>query len=252
MVTNAGPRLLWIVRHGQSAGNVARDSAEALGEHHISIPTRDVDVDLSELGHRQATALADALTPGSPDERPEIIITSPYRRARSTADTLAARLRPYLPVICDERLREREFGILDGLTRIGIERHHPDQGMRMTSLGKFYFRPPGGESWCDLILRLRSWFDSVCREFADRRVLVVCHGAIVLCLRYILERLDEAAILAIDTEVSIANCSVTSYRRNPASSNPAGLQLEAFNAVWPVAEAGGIVTDRPDRPAGDR
>ncbi|RZJ04759.1 MAG: histidine phosphatase family protein, partial [Haliea sp.] len=43
------PKTLWIVRHGQSAGNVARDSAEAAGLHTIDIAERDIDVPLSEL-----------------------------------------------------------------------------------------------------------------------------------------------------------------------------------------------------------
>ena len=51
------PQTLWIVRHGQSAGNVARDAAEANGLHVIDIATRDIDVPLSELGRRQSESL---------------------------------------------------------------------------------------------------------------------------------------------------------------------------------------------------
>ena len=56
----------------------------------------------------------------------------------------------------DERLREKEFGILDGLTTLGIRNGFPEQADFRKILGKFYHRPPGGESWCDVILRLRS------------------------------------------------------------------------------------------------
>ena len=64
------PQSLWIVRHGQSAGNVARDAAEAAGLRIIDIATRDVDVPLSDLGVRQAEALG-AWFGGMPrDERP--------------------------------------------------------------------------------------------------------------------------------------------------------------------------------------
>jgi hypothetical protein len=48
------PSRLWIVRHGQSAGNVAREAADAAGLTDIDIATRDVDVPLSALGQRQA------------------------------------------------------------------------------------------------------------------------------------------------------------------------------------------------------
>ena len=51
------PSRLWLVRHGESAGNVARDAAHAIGSENIDIKARDVDVPLSELGERQAAVL---------------------------------------------------------------------------------------------------------------------------------------------------------------------------------------------------
>ena len=51
------PDRLWVVRHGESAGNVARDAAHAAGLSHIEIGPRDVDVPLSALGERQSFAL---------------------------------------------------------------------------------------------------------------------------------------------------------------------------------------------------
>ena len=48
------PERLWLVRHGQSQGNVARDKANAAGHSVIDLDVRDVDVPLSELGIRQA------------------------------------------------------------------------------------------------------------------------------------------------------------------------------------------------------
>ena len=48
------PDVIWIARHGQSAGNVARDAAEAAGVPLIDIAARDIDTPLSELGERQA------------------------------------------------------------------------------------------------------------------------------------------------------------------------------------------------------
>ena len=51
------PAKLWIVRHGESAGNVARDAAHARGLADIAIEQRDIDVALSALGVRQSQAL---------------------------------------------------------------------------------------------------------------------------------------------------------------------------------------------------
>ena len=55
--TQIWPDLLYLVRHGESAGNVAREAALKAGEAMIDIDIRDVDVPLSELGQRQAIAL---------------------------------------------------------------------------------------------------------------------------------------------------------------------------------------------------
>ena len=79
-------------------------------------------------------------------------------------------------------------------------------------MGKFYHRPPGGESWCDVILRLRSALDTISLHHAGRRVLIVGHQVVVLCLRYLMEGMDEESILAVDRAGDVANCGVTEYR----------------------------------------
>ena len=94
--------------------------------------------------------------------------------------------------IVDERLREREFGIFDRLTTAGIRQRFPEEAAHRRRLGKFYHRPPGGESWADVILRLRSMLNTINLHYCDKRVLIVCHQVVVLCFRYILEELDEA------------------------------------------------------------
>ena len=78
-------------------------------------------------------------------------------------------------------------------------------------MGKFYHRPPGGESWCDVILRLRSALDTISLHHSGCRVLIVGHQVVVLCLRYLLENMTEQKILEIDAEGDVANCSVTEY-----------------------------------------
>lgn len=56
----------------------------------------------------------------------------------------------------DERLRDRELGILGRLTRLGAEKRFPKEAERRFWVGKLYYRPPGGESWAEVALRLRS------------------------------------------------------------------------------------------------
>lgn len=246
--TENWPSQIWIVRHGESAGNVARREALARGGHEIELAVRDMDVPLSSLGERQAEAVGhwfrDETAP------PHAILTSPYVRARKTAELLAAAARWAVPIVQDERLREKEFGIIDALTSAGILSRHPEQATFRKSLGKFYHRAPGGESWCDVILRLRSVSDNLRLEYSNRRVLIVCHTVVVLCFRYLLEKLTEEQILAIDREHNVANCSITSYRRDQMRDGV--WKPDLFNFVAPMREAGERVTNESDAPAASR
>jgi probable phosphoglycerate mutase len=249
------PDLLYIVRHGESAGNVARDAAIEAGERIIDIDIRDVDVPLSQLGQRQATALGRWFGSLAEEERPNIVLTSPYLRARHTAGLIvktAGMSEDSYSLIVDERFREKEFGILDRLTAVGVREQFPDQAEFRRLLGKFYHRPPGGESWCDVILRLRSATEMISREYCGQRVLIVCHAVVVLCMRYVLEHLTESELLAIDKKAEIANCSVTSYQHDAGLGPRGNLRLKLFNFVAPLEEAGAQVTSKPDAKVGAR
>jgi 2,3-bisphosphoglycerate-dependent phosphoglycerate mutase len=243
------PSTLWIVRHGESAGNVARDIADAAGHHVIDIPMRDVDVPLSPLGERQATAVGHWFASAPEDRQPTVVLTSPYLRARRTAELISevgGFASGVAELIVDERLREREFGVLDRLTTAGIKALHPDQAEFRRLLGKFYHRPPGGESWCDVILRLRSALDTISLHHSGERVLVVAHQVVVLCLRYLLECMTEEDILAVDRATEIANCSVTAYEFDASVGRHGQLVLRLFNFVAPLEVEGAPVTSRPD------
>ena len=250
------PAGLLIVRHGESAGNVARDAAEAAGLPVIDLATRDMDVPLSPLGERQAAALGRWIGELPDDEKPKVVYASPYVRAVETArlalDAADLHIDRDVTFVVDERLREREFGILDRLTRRGITERHPDQAEFRAHLGKFYHRPPGGESWADVILRLRSFVDTISRECCGERILIVSHQVVVLMFRYILEHLGEGEVLGIDREHELANCSVTSYELEEGTGGRhARLALRLFNHVAPLEEAPGVeVTTEPDVPVG--
>ena len=84
------PDRLWVVRHGESAGNVARDAAYAAGHAEIELETRDVDVPLSALGEEQSRALGRWFADMTPTSRPDIVLTSPYLRAVRTAEIIKA------------------------------------------------------------------------------------------------------------------------------------------------------------------
>jgi 2,3-bisphosphoglycerate-dependent phosphoglycerate mutase len=248
------PATLWLVRHGQSQGNVAREAADEAGLHEIAIEVRDVDVPLSDLGHQQAAATGHWFAALPPEERPEIILTSPYLRARQTANAIceAGGLNGPTKLVIDERLREREFGVFDRLTTLGIKDKYPEEAAHRASLGKFYHRPPGGESWADVILRLRSAMNTINLHYCDRRVLIVCHQVVVLCMRYVLEELTEEDILSIDKSADILNCGIARYDFEPDAKGVCMPQLEIWNHGAPMEAEGAPKTAEPDRMTGTR
>ncbi len=219
------------------------------GATHIDIAERDVDVPLSALGEEQAQAVGQWFAEMPVSERPDVVFVSPYARAVKTATLIHAEggvSDDAIELSVDERLREKEFGILDRLTRAGIENLYPDQAEFRRILGKFYHRPPAGESWCDVILRLRSALDTICLHHAGSRVLIVGHQVVVLCLRYLIENMTEQQILDIDAQGDVANCSVTEYAFDPdqvASGRPV---LVRYNFVAHVQRENMKVTAEPD------
>lgn len=241
--------MLWVVRHGQSAGNVARDAADEAGLARIDLIHRDVDVPLSDLGREQAAALGKWFAAAHEDGRPEIMLASPYVRAVETAQVFrkAGGCARSEKICLDERLREKEFGILDGLTRKGVVTLQPEQAQFRNLLGKFYHRPPGGESWVDVIFRLRALMDTVSLHYAGRRVMIVAHQVVVLCLRYVIENLSEEEILAIDGQGDIANCAITEYRFDPSAGRDGNLVLARYNVTAPMEEEATPVTAAPDK-----
>ena len=246
-MTPRWPSTLWVVRHGQSAGNVARDAAHAAGAERILLDHRDVDVPLSPLGRLQAQALGRWFSGGHCVERPEVMLVSPYVRAVETAELFrdSGGCDAGISLCIDERLREKEFGILDGLTTGGVSAVHPEQAEFRRVLGKFYHRPPGGESWCDVILRLRSMLDTISLHYGGRKVMIVAHQVVVLCLRTIIENLNEQEILAIDASGDVANCAITEYRFDGGSGLAGQLVLARYNETAPI-DGDVPVTRQPD------
>jgi broad specificity phosphatase PhoE len=238
------PERLWVVRHGQSVGNVAAEAAAAAGAELLDLTTRDVDTPLSDLGAQQSAALGRWMAKGSFDTTTRVI-ASPYLRAQQTArlalDAAGGRLAK-LPVGTDERLRDRELGTLDGLTTRGIEVRFPELWAQRTRVGKFYQRPPGGESWTDVLLRLRSLHQSLLAGPPDEHILIFSHDIAVLHFCYLYEDLDETQVLDLGRTKPVANASVTSFARVGDR-----LRLETYNEVAPLEEGGVPVTVQKEK-----
>ena len=242
----SGPSRLVLVRHAESLGNVADRRANDLAADRLDLDVRDASMPLSSLGERQAEALGHHLRQVGELDRPTAILSSPYVRAVSTARNIAEAAGLPAEVETDDRLRERELGALDGMTGDGIRRTLPEEAARRRWVGKYYYRPPGGESWADVVLRIRQLLLSVSlTSDPPERLWVVSHQAVILAFRVALEGLSEEEVLAVDAATPVGNCALTSY-----SATGTGWQLGSF-AVVPEA-VGEIADETHEEPAMDR
>lgn len=229
---------LLLVRHGQSVGNIADDEARAAGAHRLDLDYRDADTPLSDTGFTQASAVGAWLGELPDEHRPTVWLTSPYRRAADTAAAALEAARVDATLLTDERLRERDLGILDGFTGHGIRDRFPEEAERRDRIGKFYYRPPGGESWTDVVLCVRYLLTDLRQQYAGERLCVFSHQAVIMGFRVALEQMAEQDILHVDHEDPLPNCSVTTYRFGAAA-----LELERY-ADTTAVERGEAPTTR--------
>lgn len=212
------PKSIWFIRHGESLGNVARQAAEAASAKSIEIHTREPDIPLSESGITQSVKTGKWLAASS--FVPDVVYSSPYLRTSESTRLILEQFETTTPdVRFDERLRERELGVFDRLTKRGAAEKYPDLCELREHWGKFYFRPPGGESWTDVIIRLRSFINTECRLLKNKDVLVVTHEVVIRCFKYILEDLNEQQIISIDGSCDVMNGAVTNYEFCPLRGN---------------------------------
>jgi broad specificity phosphatase PhoE len=229
---------LWLVRHGQSEGNVADQLAIERGSPTIDIDVRDPDVPLSELGRRQAVAVGRLLAAAPPERRPTLVVSSPFERAYDTAKIALTEAGLDLAIERDERVRERDLGLFDGLTGLGIRERYPDEATRRAKLGKFYYRPPRGESWADVASRVRALLVELRNAAQPLRVAVFSHQAVLFVTRYVVEGLSEREILQIDRTTRFHNGGVTSYECDSGGR----LRLVEHDAIDHLDEHGAPAT----------
>lgn len=113
-----------------------------------------------------------------------VVYSSPLTRASKTAEILARfTTHPETPILYDDRLKEFDFGDLEGKTLLGVSPDKPDGSLLYTC---FYqpeiYQPITGESYFQVIDRVKEFLESeiYSKEWKEEdNVLVVCHGGII-------------------------------------------------------------------------
>jgi len=152
---------LILVRHGESVGN--RERIFTTTPHELA---------LTELGHEQAQHAGQYI---ASNFKTEVVVTSPYIRARETARIIAEILK--LPLEIEPYLHERDVGTLKGqpyesvFAAPGYDPQRP-----------WLWEPPGGESFEDVKRRVGPILDRLATAHPTRDVVVVSHGGVMMAL----------------------------------------------------------------------
>jgi NAD+ kinase len=228
------PLDLLLIRHGQSEGNAAKRLSEAgdnttFNELVASRHTRSYR--LSPLGQKQAEAAGEWLRThfGTFDA----FYTSEYTRAMETASLLNL---PDAHWYRNFYLTERDWGDIEQCPdNERAERYA--HALKMRTIEPFFWRPPNGESFAELCLRLDRVLDTLHRECANKRVVIVCHGEVIRAFRVLLERMPQdefrTTALSKDKADGVFNCEIFHYTRTDPETKEVHDHLHSLRRIRP-------------------
>lgn len=157
-----GKTVLYLVRHGRACGN----------KRHI-LNGRWRDVPLTHVGYRQAKEFAEKW-----HIKPDVIVSSPMRRARSTAGFLSRKLKMHVEI--EPLLYEQDCGKWTGLNYYEKMKTRPEHFFFDRGKVSTYMKNvPGGESWEDLMARARKILASLKRKYEGKTIVAFSHGVIM-------------------------------------------------------------------------
>jgi probable phosphoglycerate mutase len=174
---------IYFVRHGETDWNVARRI-----QGHTDIP-------LNDTGRAQARRNGSALKTVVREAAAFTFVSSPLGRAQETMRIVRTELGlPPATFAQDERLKELNFGQLEGLPWIGDQLARDPSLYPERACDPFAWRPLNGESYADLTKRLDAWIVTLTGP-----VIAVSHGGVMRALRGLVRGLPRNDIPTLDT-----------------------------------------------------
>lgn len=175
---------LLLTRHGQTDWNIV---GKIQGQ---------TDIELNETGIKQAEETREKLA----KEKIDVIISSPQKRAKRTAEIIARGRK--IPIIIDKGIEERYFGKFEGKTR---KEFNFDEIWNY-KLDKQY---EDAESVGELFTRVQRFLEKIKEEYKDRTVLLVTHGGVCVPIRATLEGIPKG--MEVLRGLGLENCEVKEY-----------------------------------------
>src|SRR5690349_16617745 len=149
------------VRHGETAWNV---DSRIQGQ---------LDIGLNDTGRWQARRVGEALA----GEKITAVYSSDLGRAHQTAASIAEKAG--IPVVADEGLRERSFGMFEGKTFDEIHETWPDHAHNWRKRIPEWQPPEGGESLLELRARVTKTMQALAARHPGEQIVVVAHGGVL-------------------------------------------------------------------------
>lgn len=212
-VPGAPPTRLLLVRHGETDHTTERRFSGGLA---------GANPGLNDIGRAQVQATAAWMA--SAAEQIDVVLASPVRRTRESAEILAEALGQH-EVLLDDGFAEMEFGTWDGMTFAEVwENHQPDME---AWFGSLEVAAGGGESFLTVQERVLAGLDRVLTQYAGKTIAVVSHVTPIKTL--VAHALAAPLTSLYRLELSPASLTAVNwYLGGPDGDEPMG-SLRAFN-----------------------
>lgn len=204
-----GQTELYLVRHGQTAGNA----------NGLFIGATDIPLD--ELGERQAQELGARFRGIELDD----VLTSPLQRARRTAEAIGV-VSGHTPIVVPG-LSEMDFGEAEGLTFQQVIEQFPELRDDLASIANLDLAFPGGESRRTFAERVIAAFLGIIERYEGKTVAAVAHGGVIGSFYAQLHRNPDPDLALY----AVANCSVSHVIVTPDHT-----RIELWNDVSHLTE----------------
>ena len=172
---------IYYVRHGQTDLNLAK-----------KMQGGGTEKELNETGVSQAYNTKKELE----NVKYDLVICSPMKRAKQTAEIINEGRD--IPIITDERIRERKLGDYEG-------RDVTEEMEKRIWNYDLNYQIPGGENLHDFEKRILDFFEDIKQKYADKTVLIVAHGGIAKVIKMHLYGMPKSKNLS---EIGMENCEI--------------------------------------------